>query len=217
MKEYTDVEIQEKYDKFLEGIKKAFKNNPERVEKLLHMYSEDELGLSLAISPASGNVHYHNAYPGGYIDHVENVVNIAIQMHKMYVNNGGKPNYELEELIFAAFHHDLGKLGDGFEPNYVPNDSKWHIENQGKVYVRNPHILRMEATDRTFWLLQHYGIDITENEWFGIKLADGMYRDENKWYFVNYSPENFLQVRIPYILHWSDHMATTIERDQMEV
>ena len=37
------------------------------------MYSMEELGLNLMLSPLSGNVNYHNAYEGGYIDHVMNV------------------------------------------------------------------------------------------------------------------------------------------------
>ena len=37
------------------------------------MYSMDELGANLMLSPASGNQFYHNSYEGGYIDHVMNV------------------------------------------------------------------------------------------------------------------------------------------------
>ena len=63
------------------------------------------------LSPASGNKFYHNSYEGGYIDHVINVSRNAIRMMRLYQESGGIIDFEQEELLFAAFHHDLGKLG----------------------------------------------------------------------------------------------------------
>ena len=33
-------------------------------------------------------------------------------MMRLYKEAGGIIDFEQEELLFAAFHHDLGKLGD---------------------------------------------------------------------------------------------------------
>ena len=71
MKQKTEQELKANYEKFLKILEKYFTG--ERLEKLLHMYSESELGGNLMISPASGNLNFHNAYPGGYIDHIFNV------------------------------------------------------------------------------------------------------------------------------------------------
>ena len=68
MVKHTEKQLEENYNKFLEALKKSFSG--ERLKKLLHMYSMDELGPNLMLSPASGNVNYHNAYEGGYIDPV---------------------------------------------------------------------------------------------------------------------------------------------------
>ena len=46
-KKKTAEELKENYDKFILVLKKYFKG--ERLEKLLHMYSEDELGMNLTI------------------------------------------------------------------------------------------------------------------------------------------------------------------------
>ena len=105
------------------------------LEKILHMYSMDELGPNLMLSPASGNINYHNAYEGGYVDHIMNVVNNSIRMMKLYEDSGGKIDFTRDELIFAAFHHDLGKLGSKGKIHYVDNPSDWHVKNQGKTYV----------------------------------------------------------------------------------
>ena len=212
MNRYNEVQLEENYNKFLEALKKSF--NGDRLDQLLHMYSMDELGPNLMLSPASGNKNYHNAYEGGYIDHVMNVARNSLRMQKLYQEAGGIIDFEQEELLFAAFHHDLGKLGDKGSMNYVPNDSDWHIKNRGEFYKRNSDLSYLTATDRTFLLLNNYGVKFTENEYFGIKLTDGMYDEDNVKYYKVFDTSKYLKTNIQYILHWADHMSTTIERDR---
>lgn len=211
MKKYNNEQLQANYEKFIAGLEKVF--DGERLEKLLHMYSMDELGPNLLLSPASGNKYYHNAYEGGYIDHVMNVARNSLRMMKLYQEAGGVIDFTQEELLFAAFHHDLGKLGDKGNLHYVSNDSQWHIKNRGEFYKRNTELSYLTATDRTFLLLNKYGIQFTENEYFGIKLTDGMYDEDNVKYYKVFDVSKFLKTNIQYILHWADHMSTTIERD----
>ena len=211
MKQYTDKQLEENYNKFIAAVKSLFTG--ERLEKLLHMYSMEELGPNLMLQPASGNIGYHNAYDGGYIDHIMNVVNNSIRMMKLYEDVGGKIDFTRDELIFAAFHHDLGKLGKKGVLNYLPNKSEWHIKNQGKIYTNNPELPFMDLTDRTFLTLNDYGLTHTSNEWFGIRLTDGMYDEANIKYLKTFNPDNTLRSNIQYILHWADHMSTCMERD----
>ncbi len=206
----TDAELKQNYDKFIAIINKYFTG--ERLQKLLFMYSEDELGGNLMVSPASGNVGYHNAYEGGYVDHIFNVTKNALKMKDLFVAQGGTQDFTDEELIFTALHHDLGKLGTKEELHYIPNDSKWHIENKGDVYKRNPKNQYMTITDRTFFTLQQYGIVINENEYFGIKLTDGMYDEDNQKYLKTFNKDNVLKSSIAKIMHWADHMSTVIEQ-----
>jgi hypothetical protein len=212
-KQYNEAQLQENYKKFLKAIEKSF--NGERLEKLLHMYSEDELGLNLMVSPASGNTFYHNAYDGGYIDHVMNVVRNSLKMMKLYQEQGGVVDFTTDELLFAAFHHDLGKLGDKGEPHYVPNESEWHIKNKGEVYKSNPNLSYLSHTDRTFFLFNKYGIQYNEVEYFGIKLTDGVFDEDNVKYYKVYDTNKYLKYNIQYVLHWADWMSSTIERDQL--
>jgi len=210
----TAEELKANYDKFIAILKKYFKG--ERLEKLLIMYSEEELGMNLTLSPASGNVGYHNAYDGGYIDHIFNVTKNAIKMKELYIAQGGEQDFTDEELIFCALHHDLGKLGTKGNIHYIPNDSKWHIENKGDIYKRNPQNQYMTLTDRTFFTLQHYGIIVNENEYFGIKLTDGMYDEDNQKYLKTFNKDNVLKSSIAKIMHWADHMSTCIEQHQQK-
>lgn len=211
MIKHTDEQLKLNYEKFINGIKKIFSG--ERLDKLLHMYSMDELGPNLILSPASGTRYFHNAYDGGYIDHVMHVVNNSLKVLKLYEEMGGMIDFTKDELLFAAFHHDLGKLGEKGKPNYIPNTSEWHVKNQGKLYKRNPELSWLNATDRTFLLLSQYGFALTENEYYGIKLTDGMYDEDNKKYLVKYDSELKSPSNIAHILHWADHMSSTIEKD----
>jgi len=70
IKNYTAEQLSENYDKFITALEKVFSG--ERLEKLKHMYSENELGTELTLAPASGKLNFHNCYEGGYIDHIMN-------------------------------------------------------------------------------------------------------------------------------------------------
>lgn len=214
MRNYSETQLKENYDKFISFVKKAFASQPERLEKLLHMYSEEQLGMELLMAPASGKAHFHSAYVGGYIDHVMNVCKNSIGMMKQFKENGGIIDFEVEELLFAALHHDLGKLGDLGKPYYIEQESDWHRKNQGSLYKQNPEIHYMDVTHRALWTLQHYGIQFTQKEMLGIMLADGLYNKASEKYFISYD-ENFqLKTELPYLLHWADHMSCRIESSE---
>ena len=206
----TDAELRANYEKFIAIVKQYITGD--RLDKVLFMYSDDELGGNLMVSPASGNVGYHNAYEGGYIDHIFNVCKNALKMKDLFIAQGGTQDFTDEELIFCALHHDLGKLGTKNHLHYIPNDSDWHVKNRGDVFMKNPANQYMTLTDRTFFTLQDYGIKINENEYFGIKLTDGMYDEDNQKYLKTFNKDNVQKSAIARIMHWADHMSTVIEQ-----
>ena len=212
IRNYTEEQLEANYNRFIAAIKKVFTGD--RLEKLLHMYSPDELGNELAMAPASGKLNFHSAYPGGYIDHVMNVATNAYKIKKMFEASGGIINFTDEELLFAAFHHDLGKLGDGKEPYYLPQTSEWHMKNKKEYFTHNPKLQYFDVTDRAFWLLNQYGIKYTQKEQLGIHMADGLYNDVIKKYFISYNEDFQVKTDLPYILHWADHMSTRIENSE---
>lgn len=199
--------IKEDYNRFMSLIEED-----ERSENLKRMY--EDLEQELAAAPASAVQHYHNAFPGGYLDHVLRVHDISVEMTKMFHNFEGNLDFTPQELRFATLHHDLGKLGDPGEPYYVEQDSEWHRKTLGQNYKYNNTIQYMSVTDRAHYLLQLYDITITKNEWLGIHLSDGMYEDSNKSYLKNNMYPYPMKTNISYIVHVSDYLATAIERDK---
>jgi hypothetical protein len=207
MKKLTAEQIQENLEKFMGFIKKYI--SPERAHKLLEFYEKIE--MNLATSPASSKISHHNCFAGGYVDHVNRVVEAALVMDKVWERFEQKKDYTTEELVFSAINHDLGKLGSDSEPMYIPNDSQWHIEKQGAYYKINPKLVHMRIADRSLYELQKAGIAVTENEFLAIKLHDGLYEDGNKPYYITYSPDTEIRSNLPYILHQSDLMASRVE------
>jgi|TARA_Y100000034_G_scaffold27302_1_gene32569 hypothetical protein len=211
MKKLTPDQIQDNWNKLIQIIKDTFEEGSERRENLLKMYHYFEERMMFA--PASAKEHYHNAFPGGYVEHILHIIQFAKEVKDMWHMNGAIINFTDEELIFSAMHHDLGKVGDLDFDYYTPQDSNWHRDNRGEIYKFGPELQYMKVPDRGLWILQHFGIKVTDKEYIGIKLTDGMYDEANKSYYVTYDPKFQLRSNLPYILHQADMMATRIEYD----
>jgi hypothetical protein len=207
MKKLQPEQILENLDKFYMLIDKYIGENRRFSLKQFYKTIEE----TLATSPASTKADHHNAFAGGYVDHVIRVVEASLVLEKVWDKFGQKKDYTTEELVFAAINHDLGKLGTNEEPMYIPNDSQWHIEKQGAIYKYNPNITYMRVADRSLFYLQEAGIPLTQNEYIAIKIHDGLYEEGNKAYYITYNKDNELRSNIAYILHQADLMASKVE------
>ena len=210
MKKLTAEQIQSNWDKLVDTIEGFISDD--RKENLLKMY--DDFKERMMFAPASAKGAYHNAMPGGYVEHILHIIQFSLQLKELWEKNGAMINFTDEELVFAAMHHDLGKVGDLEHDYYIPQDSEWHRKNRGEIYKHNPSLQYMKVPDRGLWLLQHYGVKVTDKEYIGIKLTDGLYDEANKAYLMGYNPDFGLRSNMPYILHQADMMATHIESDQ---
>jgi len=208
----TETQVNENYEYFLEFLKEKFTGD--RLEKLLEMYKEDNLGMQLATAPASGKVHYHYAHTGGYIQHIMNVEKGSRGASKLFETLGGTIDFTEEERIFAALHHDLGKLGDETGPYYVPQTESWSIQKKGEVFKHNPTTQFWNVTDRALYNLQRYGVVCTWKETLAIKLSDGLYDENNATYLKSYNPDQVLRTNLPYVIHTGDFLACHAEYDQ---
>ena len=210
MKQLTEKQIVDNWTRLRDIITLTFEGD--RVENLNKMY--DHFEDRMCVAPASGKEHFHYAHVGGYIEHVLHIIDYSKQLKSVWESNGATINFTDEELIFAAMHHDLGKVGDLEHDYYVPNESEWHRKNQGAIYTHNKELQHMTVTDRAIFLLGHFKIPMSECEYIGLRLTDGMYEEANKAYYVAYQPERQLRSNIAYILHQADMMATHIEYDE---
>lgn len=200
----------------LERMIQIAKDNfsPERFKKVEVLF--DHFAERMLAAPASGKVHFHNAYPGGYLDHVLGVIDAVFQVTKTMKGIGAEIDFTLEEAIFSAMFHDLGKLGDLDQPYYLVQENDWYRENRGELYKRNPDLPFMHVPLRGLQLLSHFGIVVNPKEWRGIQLSDGLYSDSNKGYYMEkyQYPAPAFYTNIYHVIHFADHMATIAEKDR---
>ena len=198
----TAEEIKKNYEALEDLSKKLF--DPERHKKVMEMFKHFQSRMISA--PASSRKEYHNAFPGGWIAHTVEVINNAIELYRVWEKKDAADGFTVNEVVFAAMFHDWGKLGDIKHSFYIPHKSEWH-RKRGMLYEFNPNLKGyMKIPMRSIFLLQHYGIIMTENEYMGIMLSDGMFDEINKAYFNN------LKTNLPLIIHHADHMSTQIEK-----
>ena len=204
----TAEQLQENWVKFTGYINEHI-SSP-RKEKLLEFYSKFE--DRLVLMPASHKKEYHNAFPGGYIEHVNRVVECALKQYDLWESEGCDiSTFTKEELVFSAINHDLGKMGDETHESYLPQTDKWRKEKLGEDYMHNKEIAFAAVPDRGLFLLQQHDVKYTFNEMVAIQTHDGLYDPANEKYLKSYMPETKPRTALPFILHFADMMAARIE------
>ena len=176
-------------------------------EMLKHM--ED----TYVMAPASSKTWYHNAFAGGYVDHVNRVVQYAVEQSRLYEKMGGTLDYTEEQLVFAALFHDLGKIGDGDQPNYIPQTDKWRQDKLSEMYTYNPDLQFMLIPDRSLFILQKFGIKVDQKEFLGIRCHDGVFDKANEAYFFSNVESSRQKTSLISVLHTADFLASKVEYD----
>ena len=204
----TAEEIEGNWNTFI-GYINEYISSP-RKEKLLDFYKKFE--DRLVLMPAAHKKEYHNSFPGGYIDHVNRVIEGSLKVNSVWSEMGvDKTTYTIEELVFSAINHDLGKMGDEEHDSYIPQDDKWRRDKLGEDYKFNEKVPFASVPDRGLFLLQSHGIQYTFNEMITIQTHDGLYDEANKKYLFSYTPGQKPRTSLPYIVHQGDLMAARIE------
>jgi hypothetical protein len=205
----TAEQIAKNYEKHLKIIEHYIVDRGDQVKTMLN-----DLEDTYVMAPASGKSWYHNAFAGGYVDHVNRVVEYSIKQMRLYEEMGGTIDFTQEELVFSALFHDLGKIGDKDNASYIPQTDKWRQDKLHEMYTPNGELDFMLVPDRSLFTLQEYGIKTTKNEYLAIKLHDGVFSDANKPYFFSNQPNARMKTSIVNILHSADFLASKVEYDK---
>ena len=204
----TAEQIEKNWGEFCENIEMNI-SSP-RKEKLLEFYEKYEDRIMMM--PAAHKKEYHNAFPGGYVEHVNRVVRCALKQSKLWEEEGADmTTFTREELVFSAINHDLGKMGSEEHESYIPQTDKWRKEKLGEDYMFNKQVAFASVPDRGLFMLQSHGVQYTFNEMLAIQTHDGLYDEANKKYLFTYLPEQKPRTFLPFILHQADLMAARIE------
>jgi hypothetical protein len=164
----------------------------------------DHFEQRLAVCPASSKLEYHNAFPGGLVDHSLRVLKNFNTLQKSY-----KMEFPRESVIIASLFHDFGKCGDKDEDYYLEQDSEYYFK-QGNVYKYNNAIKYMTVPQRGLFVLQQFGVQLTYEEYLGILLNDGQYIAENKPYAMK-------EPMFSLMLHQADALSTMQEKGRKSI
>lgn len=165
----------------------------------------EKLDERFAIAPASSRLKQHSCFPGGLVDHSIRVLANALKIKDFYPEN----NISKDSLIIVCLFHDLGKVGDLENDYYEPQTSEWHKDKLGELYVQNKKLTYMTVPHRSLWLLQQFGIKLTQEEFVAVMIHDGQYTDANK-------PYSMKECMLADILHVADYLACKQESDYAE-
>ena len=203
----TPEQIKDNWDKFLSNIE-LYISEP-RKQLLLEFYTKHE--ERFIMMPASHKSQYHNCFPGGYVDHVNRVVDASLKITGVWGALGAIDTYTTEELVFSAINHDLGKFGDEENAAYIEQTDQWRRDKLNETYMFNDRLEYMTVPDRGLLLLISNGIIPTKNEMIAIRTHDGLYDESNKAYLMGFTPETKPRTSLVYVLHQADLMAARIE------
>lgn len=173
-RQLSDKEIEADLDTFNGLVKTLPEDRRKAVERML-----EDIGAIFCTAPASTRTEFHSCYAGGLLRHSLNVTKYLNRLAKGFCPS----RYSDSQLITVGLFHDLGKAADQYgKPVYVSNPSDWHREKLGALYEINKDVLKMAVCDRSLFLLQMYGVVLTQEEYLAIRLADGQNVRENEGY-----------------------------------
>ena len=122
------------------------------------------LGENFIKAPASNMRDYHNAFEGGLIEHLLKVTSYAVMVNKS-LPEAEQVNHD--SLLKVCLLHQIGKAN-----LFKPCTSKWHIENQGRMYEFNEELTSMRVSERSLYYIAKHGIELTEEEFSAISNFD---------------------------------------------
>lgn len=122
----------------------------------------------LLFQRVQGSKHNHQAWAGGYFDHVQEIMNIARELY--YVMNALRPlPFSLSDALLVVFLHDIEKPW------------KYALNVDGRL--DEIEVLRSKEAQHQFRAkkLKEYGIVLTPDQQNGLRYVEGELSDYSGW------------------------------------
>ncbi len=110
----------------------------------------------IAVTP--GSKTKHQAWKGGYLDHVVYATNYALALHKLDKEIGFNPDHTKGDIALVMLLHDFGKI------------VRYKKVNDGWEYVENP-----DVTEREFFesVIQEHNFKLTKEQKNALEFIHG--------------------------------------------
>ncbi len=139
----------------------------------------EDLGDLLYLSPASDRIDSGFAMPGGLMAYMLTSFGYAKKLSSSLA-----PDVPAASVVKAVLFHDIGRVGDPRtrSPYYLPEEDGWRRDKLGKAYKYNESLPKMTHSSRSLYVLSHYGVQLSIEEWIAIQTAHGYGLEENRFY-----------------------------------
>jgi len=143
-------------------------NRAEKFKEMVEFFGE-----RLAIAPFSSE--YGGSYEGGLVD-----FSLSVLKRMRDVVKVTKTKVDKRSMIICCLFFAIGIVGTRKDDLFEKSDAYW--TERGKPYTYNKDISFMATTHRSLFLIQEFGIKLTEEEWLAILLSYGPGYPENHRY-----------------------------------
>lgn len=115
-------------------------------------------------SKAYGSIHNHQSWLGGYLHHIEEIMNIAIVLYNP-LNNKRKLPFTLSSVLLVLFIHDLEKPW------------KYEFSLDGKLQHKSEFACKADGKIFRETKIIEYGIELSEEERNAFYYVEGEMSD----------------------------------------
>ena len=123
-----------------------------------------DLAERILMCPAEPRNDSPGCEPGGLI---QQAITVAKGMKRL--NDGFNMGTTTESILLVGLFHEIGKIGNLDEPYFIPEEESWRREKLGAFYKPNERLCRKTIPERSLFLLNHYGVKLTEEEFMAIR------------------------------------------------
>lgn len=148
------------------------RSNYYTVDQMIEMIDEPNRSAAFHIlrehrklfQKVQGSTNNHQAWSGGYFDHVQEIMNIAIVLYEK-LNSLRSLSFSLSDLLLVVFFHDIEKPW------------KYEIKEDGQLHHTQAMATKEDHQRFRMEKLTEYGIRFTPEQENGMKYAEGELHD----------------------------------------
>lgn len=124
----------------------------------------EALGERIVLCPAEPRNDCPGCEPGGLVRQA-----LAITRGMKLLNDTFEVGVKTESIIIVGLFHEIGKIGTLTDPYYLEEDEAWRREKFGSLYKINDRMTKTNVSERSLYLLQHFGVHLREEEFLAIR------------------------------------------------
>jgi len=193
---YKERDVESLWEKYSNLLNKL---NDENVSKIV-----DQFGQRILTGSFSQREKEPFCGIGGLVEY-------SLELAKSANNISKALNYDLNKssIIKCSLLTILGRVGTIHEDRFIETKSEWHKEKLGQYYDWNENCPKYQVNDMTLFIIQHYGINLSWDEWQTLSLLKDLTSEDNKFY-------GYYKCRLSLVMQLAHESVMKDEKDRID-